>query len=116
MRKGLKRTIRISWRVSRTAEAHVEVFAPAITLNLGMVDLRLRKAGLGEIRPLLEADGEQWFSRKAAQEVFDDARAYVENNPGSIPFSDILSETLPQVLEAFQRIPPRVRVRFQVVE
>jgi hypothetical protein len=111
MPKYPDRTLRIVWRKNRK-EVAVDVFAPIILLNLRMVDLRLRKAGLCEIASLVN-DGTVWHTAKQAQKVFEDAFEYFDAHPDSIPFSDILVETLPRVLAVFPKIPKRVGVRFE---
>ena len=110
MAKYPDRTLRIIWRKNRK-EVFVDVFGPIILLNLRMVDLRLRKAGLGEIAPLLNGVAE-WHSRKQSMKVFEDAYEFFRTNPESIPFSDLLEETIPRVVAVFAEIPARGSVRF----
>lgn len=111
MAKHPHRTLRIIWKEKRK-ETYCDVFAPIILLNLRMVDLRLRKAGLKEITPLI-SDPAVWCISKHATSVFQQAYEFYRVNPDSIPFSDMLEATLPRVVAVLAGISPRVRVRFE---
>ncbi len=116
MPKNVKRTIQILATRNDGHEQQLGVFAPAITANLRMVDLRLRKAGLAELSGLLLADEMQWFEHKDAFNTFHAAWQFFEKNPESIPFSDILIKTFPGIVQALATIPDDSQVRFTFVE
>lgn len=116
MARKHKRTIRIFWRVGNGEEHCVDVCAPVITANTVMIDRQLKKVGLAEIGALIAKDEAHWTEYDFAVGTFEAARTFFTEHPESLPFSDILEETIPDVLDALGKIRNEAQLRFCTVE
>ncbi len=116
MARKIKKTIRILWKVGNGEEHCVDVCAPVITGNTAMIDRRLKKVGLAEIGTLIAQDEAEWTEHAFAVRTFEAANRFFIEHPESLPFSDILEETISDVLEALGKIRNEALLRFCTVE
>jgi hypothetical protein len=111
------RTIRFHWKDGNGEPQSVEVFAPALLNNRAMVDRRLRKAELTELGEIVKSDEqEDWLDQGQVEDAFVAMNQFFDEHPESIPFSDILCDEIPPILDAVRKIPTTSRVRCCAVE
>ncbi|WP_425397181.1 hypothetical protein [Aeoliella sp.] len=116
MAKRSGRVIRITWAESQGEPSpHVDVEAAPLTANLSMIDRRLRKAELTEVQELVDRSDAEWLDRNLVIDAITSAARFFEDNPESLPFSDILDEYFQTLLQKIATELAHERLKLTIV-
>lgn len=94
----------------------VSLDVAAIAANLSFIDRPLKKAGLPELRPFFESDGETWLQLGDVLSAFERARAFFNDDSLDEILFEVVAEQLGPATDRLRALPKDSIIRLEVID